>query len=97
MSNFMPFLKESGSEDFYNDKVPNEMLKSLVDKLTPRQKEIFQLSRYEGLSHDQIAKELNEKNSYEDIYCLLRIAYYFKCIYAEKDHLCRWKLTRKNF
>jgi len=67
MSNFMPFLKESGSEDFYNDKVPNEKLNSLVEKLTPRQKDIFQLSRYEGLSHEQIAKELNEKNSYENM------------------------------
>ena len=37
----------------------DEKLKSLVDKLTPRQKEIFQLSRYKGLSHEQIAKELN--------------------------------------
>ena len=37
----------------------NEKVKSLLDKLTPRQKEIFQLSRYEGLSHEQIARKLN--------------------------------------
>ncbi len=37
----------------------NEKLKLLLDKLTPRQREIFQLSRSEGLSHAQIAKKLN--------------------------------------
>ena len=37
----------------------NEKVKSLLNELTPRQKEIFQLSRYEGLSHDEIATKLN--------------------------------------
>lgn len=37
----------------------NERVQSLLDELTPRQKEIFQLSREEGLSHDQIAKKLD--------------------------------------
>lgn len=32
---------------------------SLLDKLTPRQKEVYQLSRNEGLSHNEIAKKLN--------------------------------------
>lgn len=31
----------------------------LLNELTPRQKEIFQLSREKGLTHDEIAKELN--------------------------------------
>lgn len=37
----------------------NEKVKSLLDELTPRQKEIFQLSREEGLTHDEIARKLN--------------------------------------
>ncbi len=31
----------------------------LLNELTPRQKEIFQLSREKGLTHDEIAKDLN--------------------------------------
>jgi len=34
-------------------------LKSLLNKLTPRQKEIFKLSREDGFSHEEIAKQLD--------------------------------------
>ena len=37
----------------------NAQLQLLLDKLTPRQKEIFQLSREEGFTHEEIAKKLN--------------------------------------
>jgi len=37
----------------------NHQVQSLLNELTPRQKEIFQLSREEGLSHDEIAKRLD--------------------------------------
>lgn len=37
----------------------NDRVQSLLNKLTPRQKEIFQLSREEGLTHDEIAKKLD--------------------------------------
>lgn len=37
----------------------NEKVQTILDKLTPRQKEIFQLSRERGLTHDEIAKKLN--------------------------------------
>ena len=37
----------------------NAQLQFLLDKLTPRQKEIFQLSREEGLTHEEIANKLN--------------------------------------
>ena len=37
----------------------NTQLQSLINKLTPRQKEIFQLSRELGLTHEEIAKKLN--------------------------------------
>ena len=37
----------------------NTQLQLLLDKLTPRQKEIFQLSREAGLTHEEIAKKLN--------------------------------------
>lgn len=36
----------------------NQKLQGLLDELTPRQKEIFQLSREEGLSHKEIAEKL---------------------------------------
>lgn len=36
----------------------NDKVQLLLNELTPRQKEIFRLSREEGLSHDEIAKEL---------------------------------------
>ncbi len=37
----------------------NEKVRSLLNELTPRQKEIFQLSREDGLTHEEIAKKLN--------------------------------------
>jgi RNA polymerase sigma-70 factor (ECF subfamily) len=37
----------------------NEKVQLLLDKLTPRQKEIFLLSREEGLSHNEISEKLN--------------------------------------
>ena len=36
----------------------NAKVKSLLDQLTPRQKEIFKLTREEGLTHEEIAKKL---------------------------------------
>ena len=36
----------------------NANVQSLLDQLTPRQKEIFKLSREEGLAHGEIAKRL---------------------------------------
>ena len=36
----------------------NNKIQSLLNELTPRQKEIFMLSREEGLTHDEIAKKL---------------------------------------
>jgi len=36
----------------------NNRVLSLLNELTPRQKEIFELSREEGLTHDEIAKKL---------------------------------------
>lgn len=37
----------------------NGRVQTLLDELTPRQKEIFRLSREKGLSHDEIAKKLD--------------------------------------
>lgn len=36
----------------------NQKVQALLDKLTPRQREIFRLSREEGFTHDEIAKQL---------------------------------------
>ena len=45
-------------DDIYFKEI-NTQLQSVLNKLTPRQKEIFQLSREEGLTHEEIAKILN--------------------------------------
>ncbi|MDB4583459.1 RNA polymerase sigma-70 factor [Draconibacterium sp.] len=37
----------------------NEQIQTSLEELTPRQKEIFQLSREEGLTHEEIAKKLD--------------------------------------
>lgn len=37
----------------------NETIENLLNKLTPRQKEIFKLSRESGMSHQEIAERLN--------------------------------------
>jgi RNA polymerase sigma-70 factor (ECF subfamily) len=37
----------------------NENVQLLLNELTPRQKEVFQLSRVEGLTHEEIAIKLN--------------------------------------
>lgn len=38
------------------------MLEEVLDELPPRQKEVFQLSRLNGLTHDEIATRLNISN-----------------------------------
>jgi len=37
----------------------NERVHSLLNEITPRQREIFQLSREQGLTHDEISKKLD--------------------------------------
>jgi RNA polymerase sigma-70 factor (ECF subfamily) len=37
----------------------NEQVQDLLNELTPRQKEIFKMSREQGLAHDEIAKKLD--------------------------------------
>lgn len=37
----------------------NKQVNDLLNELTPRQKEIFQLSREQGLAHEEIAKKLD--------------------------------------
>ena len=37
----------------------NNHIRSLLKQLTPRQQEIFRMSREEGLKHEEIARELN--------------------------------------
>lgn len=45
-------------DDIYFKEI-NTQLQLLLDKLTPRQKEIFQLSREVGLTYEEIAKKLD--------------------------------------
>ncbi len=48
---------EQTAELYFNEL--NEKLKSLLNELTPRQNEIFLLSREEGLTHEQISQKLH--------------------------------------
>lgn len=41
----------------------NQKVQTLLEQLTPRQKDIYFLSREEGLSHQEIAKKLNISKS----------------------------------
>ena len=41
----------------------DQKVKSLLERLTPRQKEIYHLSREEGLTHEEIAQRLNISES----------------------------------
>lgn len=47
---------ELTDEVYYNEL--NSRIQSLLTELTPRQKEIFMLSRKDGLTHEEIAKKL---------------------------------------
>ena len=48
---------DSTDELYFNEL--NKKLKTLLNVLTPRQREIFLLSREEGLTHEQISEKLN--------------------------------------
>ena len=61
---YLEYIKSCQDEDFseltdelYFNEL-NSKIESLLDELTPRQKEIFLLSREEGLTHNEIAKKL---------------------------------------
>lgn len=63
---YLEYLKSLQQPDNFPDLIDeiyfnelNDRVQSLLNKLTPRQKEIFQLSREEGLTHDEIAKKLD--------------------------------------
>lgn len=59
LKSMQQFIYAPDITDEIHFKELNEKVQSLVNELTPRQKEIFQLSRKEGLTHDEIAKRLN--------------------------------------
>ena len=46
-------------EEAYDAEVLGAHLRRWIDTLPPRRREAFQLSRYEGLSHDEIAQVMN--------------------------------------
>ncbi len=50
-------ITESTDSLYFNEL--NDKLKSLLNKLSPRQREIFLLNREEGLTHKQISKKLH--------------------------------------
>lgn len=55
-----------GTDDVINEIQFNELnqkVQALLNQLTPRQKEIYLLSREEGLTHEEIAEKLNISTS----------------------------------
>jgi RNA polymerase sigma-70 factor (family 1) len=46
-------------EEAFDARVLSAHLRRWIDTLPPRRREAFQLSRYEGLSHDEIARVMN--------------------------------------
>ena len=63
---YIEYLKSmqqiDNAPDFINEiyfEELNEKVHALLNEVTPRQKEVFLLSREEGLSHDEIAKKLD--------------------------------------
>ena len=63
---YLEYLKSLQQPDIASDLIDeihfNELIdqvQMLVNELTPRQKEVFQLSREDALTHDEIAKKLD--------------------------------------
>ncbi|MFV0507550.1 MAG: RNA polymerase sigma factor [Bacteroidales bacterium] len=59
LKSFQNIDKSPSIIDDIHFKELNSKVQSLLAKLTPRQAEIFRLSREDGLSHDEIAKKLD--------------------------------------
>lgn len=59
LSSVQQIIEKDQIIDEIHFKEINNQLKVLIDQLTPRQKEIFHLSREEGMTHEEIAKKLN--------------------------------------
>ena len=54
---------QESSEHAYDAKECNEMINQAMVRLSPQKQEIFRLSRYEGLSHEEIATQLHLSRS----------------------------------
>jgi len=64
---YLKSLQQIDSADQVIDEIQfkelNQKVQSLLDQLTPRQREIYFLSREEGLTHEEIAQKLNISKS----------------------------------
>ncbi len=64
---YLKSLQQIDSTDTINDEIQfnelNQKVQSLLQQLTPRQKEIYLLSREEGMTHNEIAQKLNISES----------------------------------
>ncbi|MFO8148410.1 MAG: RNA polymerase sigma-70 factor, partial [Gillisia sp.] len=64
---YLKSLQQIDTADHVIDEIQfkelNHKVQSLLEQLTPRQKEIYQLSREEGLTHEEIAQKLNISKS----------------------------------
>jgi RNA polymerase sigma-70 factor (ECF subfamily) len=50
---------DTSTEHTINQKEGGKLLKQAIEQLPPQQKQVYQLSREEGMSRDEIAQELN--------------------------------------
>ena len=64
---YLKSMQQIESEDQVIDELQykelDHKIQSLIEQLTPRQKEIFRLSREEGLTHNEIAQQLKISES----------------------------------
>lgn len=63
-------------------------IQSLLNNLTPRQREIFYLSREEGMTHDEIAKKLGVSANTVKNHIVTTLA--FLRSHLDNDFLCYW-------
>lgn len=52
-------LLQNSTEEYLFEKESNQLVQEAFAKLSPQRQEVFRLSRYEGLNHEQIADQLH--------------------------------------
>lgn len=60
LSQAIDYNDDTSRNVLYNEL--NEIIEKAINRLTPRQKEIFRMSREEHMSHREIAQQLNLSN-----------------------------------
>jgi RNA polymerase sigma-70 factor (family 1) len=65
---------ENLTEDFLTDQEYGHLLEEAIERLPPQQQLVFKMSRVEGMSHAEIAKELNLSKGTVKNYIMLAVS-----------------------